>query len=79
VSVGTCLDCGGHAELYLLRDAVWEESGGGKGRLCVPCCEARLGRRLHMDDFRWSYTAGIYPLNGWLPSPALWEALGRGL
>jgi hypothetical protein len=45
-----CASCGGDAELYMLKPDVWPVAEGF-GWLCVPCVEARLGRRLAPGDF----------------------------
>lgn len=58
-----CHDCGmdvapcdpdGYAvdgwEGYMVHDHVWE-AAAGEGHLCVGCLEARLGRRLVVQDF----------------------------
>jgi hypothetical protein len=63
-----CIDCtlntlsGG--ECFTLHDAVWLKANPhGKGRLCIGCVEARLGRLLTPEDFQgtpldWHLTNG---------------------
>lgn len=53
-----CADCGhqvvaevGPVEIYIVHDDVWEAAGLGRGYLCVPCLEGRLGRPLTGADF----------------------------
>lgn len=50
-----CHDCGVNTyligEYYMVTDEVWKDAGLGKGKLCIGCLEARLGRELHGADF----------------------------
>jgi hypothetical protein len=48
-----CADCRTEGwDLYMVRNEVWAEAGMDPlGILCIPCLEARLGRRLHRSDF----------------------------
>lgn len=52
-----CIDCNvdtdknGH--YYILKHEVWALTGlvlGDDKMLCIPCCEARIGRRLNKED-----------------------------
>lgn len=36
---------------YMVQDQLWYEFGVGKGYLCLPCFEKRLGRPLVLEDF----------------------------
>ncbi|WP_040478854.1 hypothetical protein [Mariniradius saccharolyticus] len=51
-----CADCGKYArkkdEFYMLKDELWQAHGVGKGLLCIPCMERRLGRPLQPDDLQ---------------------------
>ena len=52
----TCQDCGRGVddEYYWATQRTWEMAGMehlGHGKLCVPCFEVRLHRRLRPDDF----------------------------
>jgi hypothetical protein len=50
-----CIDCDVDTfaidEYYLVRDELWELSGGGDGMLCLVCLAARIGRPLVREDF----------------------------
>jgi hypothetical protein len=51
-----CADCGVNVlatgQYYILRAEVWRQVMPGiDGNLCLPCCEARLGRALTPADF----------------------------
>ena len=48
-----CADCGGNTwrEYFMLKDALWRSFAPRDIRLCVACCEARLGRELRKADF----------------------------
>lgn len=51
-----CLDCSidtiDTGEYYMLRSDLWRGLTGSRyGYLCIGCLEARLGRRLRLDDF----------------------------
>lgn len=49
-----CADCDDEdLEMYMVTNEVWEEAGmeKHKGLLHLKCLEARLGRRLQIEDF----------------------------
>jgi len=49
-----CVDCStDRPELYMVWPAVWQAAGMAynDGWLCLPCLEARLGRKLTVKDF----------------------------
>lgn len=49
-----CNGCGGESEMYMLKDEVWlpvAPGPNGSGRLCLSCCEKKLGRTLVPNDF----------------------------
>lgn len=55
-----CKDCGRDTLIlgefpYCLRSDVWNATGltanGDDGKLCIRCCERRLGRKLNKTDF----------------------------
>lgn len=51
-SMGRCQSCGtGNLAPYMVRDEVWSAAGFREGLACVRCVQARLGRRLTLDDF----------------------------
>ena len=48
-----CQDCKQRDITYfMVKDEVWEASGVGKGIICPQCFEARLGRKLTIQDFK---------------------------
>lgn len=58
--VNRCADCAvnvtpkrraaGRWWWYMVLDEVWAAAGMGDGHLCLPCLEARLGRRVTVND-----------------------------
>lgn len=56
-----CVDCrccvnlaiAGRNEDFMIHDTVWAQAAlpGGRGRLCLNCLEARVGRELTPEDF----------------------------
>jgi hypothetical protein len=51
-----CVGCGANVLdlgefFYKVTDELWEQSGGGKGVLCIKCLETRIGRTLVPEDF----------------------------
>lgn len=50
----TCMDCKKDTwnEYYMLYSRVWKKANPKmKGKLCISCVEARLGRKLTKKDF----------------------------
>ncbi len=83
-----CADCGKNTtpgtdyaryDWYVVRDAVWAESGMDDGFLCTTCLEARLGRALEADDYLMR-TVGLTPdgnLDLWFdPDYETWKGKG---
>ena len=48
--VTTCPGCGVDATVWMTTDALWRESGCGRGWWCIPCFAAKLGRPLVGED-----------------------------
>lgn len=50
VILAECLACGTCSSAYgtqfIVRDDLWAQHGNGKGHLCLPCFEARMGRSI---------------------------------
>lgn len=49
-----CMDCGADTidEYYVIHHDLWRAAVGGRaGKLCLPCLETRIGRRLNAADF----------------------------
>lgn len=49
-----CVDCQEFAEEYIVHDEVWEKAKMEQegGSLCLHCLEARLGRRIDLEDLK---------------------------
>jgi hypothetical protein len=75
------MDCGANVrgEFFIIHHALWAEVVGPSraGKICVPCLEVRMGRRLEPADFM------DVPGNDltWRKTPRLRERMGpdRGL
>lgn len=51
-----CADCCADlavlgADYYMVQHSLWRLFGAGRGYLCIPCLESRMGRRLTREDF----------------------------
>ncbi len=48
-----CKDCRKAIELFMLLDSLWLNLADHKrDKLCLRCCEVRIGRDLSIDDFK---------------------------
>ena len=50
-----CESCGGFFDCFSLLDSLWADLAprqGGRGLLCLPCCQEKLGRPLQPEDFK---------------------------
>jgi len=45
-----CLQCGQVDRIWMAHNTLWRRHGNGRGRLCIPCFEKRLGRRMRHSD-----------------------------
>lgn len=49
----TCKDCQQHHSMFVVRDDLWKKVfGAGRGHLCLPCFEKRLGRPVQLTDLK---------------------------
>ncbi len=72
VTTRTCDDCGtSNMEMYMIRHKLWLSVAANRDILCLPCFEARLGRKVTLHDllpctvthtmFLGAYVAGNTP------------------
>lgn len=47
-----CADCGSYANMFMLRNPVWNSIAKRNTVLCFSCAEIRLGRRIVADDLK---------------------------